>query len=161
VMNKFFIKLIKPNYKAYLVKKISDSLYEWIINQDTNQLEEVFDKMIYWFMWDTAYDWVNNNPEWWFKTFIWMFLRMNNIFYYPEVQNLKWRADLVIPVNNKYYIIEAIVIESSKKAIKQIDELYVPQFTDWKEIIKIWINWDKKKNKKFDIKIEVNKKSKN
>jgi hypothetical protein len=156
VMNKFFIKLIKPNYKAYLVKKISDSLYEWIINQDIQALEEVFDKMIYWFMWDTAYDWVNNNPEGWFKTFIWMFLRMNNIFYYPEVQNLKWRADLVIPVNSKYYIIEAKVNESAKKAIEQIDKLYVPQFTDWKEIVKVWINWDKKK-KKFEVKIEVNK----
>jgi hypothetical protein len=38
--------------------------------------------------------------------------------------------DLVIPVNNKYYIIEAKVNESSKKAIQQIDELYIPQFTD-------------------------------
>jgi len=155
VMTKFFIKLIKPNYKAYLIKKISDSLYEWIINQDIEALEEVFDKMIYWFMWDTAYNWVNNNPEGWFKTFIWMFLRMNNIFYYPEVQNLKWRADLVIPVNNKYYIIEAKVNESAKKAIEQIDKLYVPQFTDWKEIVKVWVNWNKKK-KKFDIKITKN-----
>jgi hypothetical protein len=90
VMTEFFIKLIKPNYKIYLVKKISDSLYEWIINKDTKALEEVFDQMIYWFMWDTAYDWVSKNPEGWFKTFIWMFLRMNNIYYYPEVQNLKW-----------------------------------------------------------------------
>ena len=111
--------------------------------------------MIYWFMWDTAYDWVSKNPEGWFKTFIWMFLRMNNIFYYPEVQNLKWRRDLVIPVNNKYYIIEAKVNESTKKAIEQIDKLYVPQLQDWKEIIKVWINWYKKK-KMFEVKIELN-----
>jgi hypothetical protein len=40
------------------------------------------------------------------------------------------RADLVIPVNNKYYIIEAKVNESTKKAIEQIEELYVPQLQD-------------------------------
>jgi hypothetical protein len=142
------------------MEDISEELYLWIINKDEKWLEKVFDKMIYKFMWDIAYEWINKNPEWWLKTFIWMFLRLNNLNYYPEVQNLKWRADLVIPVNNKYYIIEAKVNESSKKAIKQIDELYIPQFTDWKEIIKIWVNWDKKKNKKFDIKIEINKKSK-
>jgi len=153
VMTEFFIKLIKPNYKISIVKRISDNLYEWIINKNIEKLEEVFEKMIYWFMWETAYDWVSKNPEWWLKTFIWMFLRMNNIFYYPELQNIKWRSDLVIPVNNKYYIIEAKVNESSKKAIEQIEKLYVPQFTDWKEIVKVWINWDKK-NKKFEIEIK-------
>ena len=72
---------------------------------------------------------------------------------------------LVIPVNNKYYIIEAKVNESAKKAIEQIEELYpkgtsfgayVPQLQDWKEIIKVWVNWNKKK-KKFDIDIKKHK----
>ena len=155
VMTEFFIKLLKSNYKISLVKRIADALYEWIINKNKELLEETFDKMIYWFMWETAYEWINRNPEGWLKTFIWMFLRMNNIYYYPEIQNLKWRSDLVIPVNNKYYIIEAKVNESAQKAIEQIDKLYIPQFTDWKEIIKVWINWDKE-NKDFEIKIIKN-----
>ncbi len=156
VMIKFFSKLILPEFDAAIIKEISDEMYEWIISEDKELLEEVFEKMIYEFMWETAYEWINKNPEWWLKTFIWMFLRINRIYYYPEVQNLKWRKDLVIPVNNKYYIVEAKVNESAKKAIEQINKLYLPQFTDWKEIVKVWINWDKE-NKKFDILIESEK----
>jgi len=157
VMLDFFINFSNPDNDFSLMEDISEELYLWIINQDKKILEETFNKMIYKFMWDIAYEWINKNPEWWLKTFIWMFLRLNNINYYPEIQNLKWRKDLVIPVNNKYFIIEAKVNESAKKAIEQIDELYIPQFTDWKEIVKVWINWDKK-NKKFDIIIKNNAK---
>jgi len=152
VMTEFFIKLLKPNSKIWVIKRISNNLYEWIINKNKEQLEESLFELIYWFLWETAYEWVNRNPEGWLKSFIWMFLRLNNIYYYPEVQNLKWRADLVIPVNNKYYIIEAKVDESSQKAIEQINKIYIPQFTDWKDIIKVWVNWDRKNNK-FDIEI--------
>jgi len=152
VMTEFFIKLLKPNSKIGVIKRISNNLYEWIINKNKEQLEENLYELIYWFLWETAYEWINRNPECWLKSFIWMFLRLNNIYYYPEVQNLKWRADLVIPVNEKYYIIEAKVNESSQKAIEQIDKLYIPQFTDWKKVIKIWVNWDKE-NEKFDIEI--------
>jgi len=153
VMLEFFVKLIKPNYQISFVKDIADELYEWMIEKNSDFLEEVFGKMIYEFMWETAYEWINKNPEGWLKTFIWMFLRLNNINYYGEVQNLKWRADLVIPVNNCYYIIEAKVDESTKKAIEQIDKLYVPQLQDWKELIKVWVNWNRKK-KKFEVKIK-------
>ncbi len=73
--------------------------------------------MINKFLSDTAYEWINKNPEGWFKTFLWMLLRLNNIYYYPEVQNLKGRKDLVIPVNNKYYIIEAKVDGTCEAAI--------------------------------------------
>ncbi|MDQ7009802.1 MAG: PD-(D/E)XK nuclease domain-containing protein [Candidatus Gracilibacteria bacterium] len=137
------------------MEDISEELYLGVINQDSELLEEVFQKMIYKFLNETAYEWVNRNPEGWLKTFIGMFLRLNNIYYYPEVQNLKGRADLVIPVNNKYYIVEAKVDESTKAAIQQIDKLYIPQFTDGKEIIKVGINRDRK-NKKFDIEILKN-----
>jgi len=147
VMTKFFVNLVKPNYDYSLMKEISNWLYEWIVNQDKEILEEVFEKMIYEFLWDTAYEWLNRNPEWWFKTFLWMFLRLNNIYYYPELQNLKWRKDLVIPVNNKYYIVEAKVDKTCQEAIDQIDKKYIPQFTDWKEIVKVAFNWDRKKNK--------------
>ena len=150
VMLDFFINFTNPDNDFSLMEDISEELYLGIINKDKELLEEVFQKMIYKFMWDIAYEWINKNPEGWLKTFIWMFLRLNNIYYYPEVQNLKWRADLVIPVNNKYYIVEAKVNESSQKAIEQIEKLYVPQLQDWKEIIKVWINWNKK-DEKFDI----------
>ncbi len=156
VMLDFFINFTNPDNDFSLMEDISNELYEWIINEDKELLEKTFEKMIYEFMWETAYEWINKNPEWWLKTFIWMFLRLNNIYYYPEVQNLKWRKDLVIPVNNKYYIVEAKVNENAKKAIEQINKLYLPQFTDWKEIVKVWINWDKE-NKKFDILIESEK----
>lgn len=132
------------------MKKIANGLYEWITQQDKELLEDIFEKMIYNFLKETAYEWVNNNPEWWFKTFLWMFLRLNNIYYYPEVQNLIWRKDLVIPLNNEYYIIEAKVDKSCKEAIDQINKNYVPQFTDGKKIIKTAFNWDRN-NKKVDI----------
>ncbi len=156
VMLEFFMQLNDYDSDIWLIKEIADEMYEWIINEDKELLEENFNKMIYNFLWETAYEWVAKNPEWWLKSFIWMFLRMNRIYYYPEVQNLKWRKDLVIPVNDKYYIVEAKVNESAKKAIEQINKLYLPQFTDWKEIVKVWINWDKE-NKKIDILIESEK----
>ena len=151
VMNNFFMNLIRPNYSYSLIKEISNWLYEWIVNLDKELLKETFDIMIYDFLWDTAYEWVNNNPEWWFKTFIWMFLRLNNMYYYPEVQNLKWRKDLVIPVNNKYYIIEAKVNKTTKEAIAQIDKKYMPQFNDWEEIVKVGFNWNKKNRTGVDV----------
>ena len=154
VMTSFFFNLIKPNSDFYIMKEISNWLYEWIVKQDKDLLRETFHTMIYNFLWDIAYEWINKNPEWWFKTFIWMFLRLNNTYYYPEVQNLKWRKDLVIPVNNKYYIIEAKVDSSTSDAISQIDKKYMPQFTNWQDVVKIWFNWDKKN--KNEVEIEFN-----
>ncbi|MBS8121564.1 PD-(D/E)XK nuclease domain-containing protein, partial [Candidatus Vampirococcus lugosii] len=94
--------------------------------------------------------WQNNNPEGWFKSFIGMFLKLNTIQYYGEVENLKGRKDLVIPINNKYYIIEAKVNNSAKKAIEQINKKYLPQFSEDDEIVKIGINWNKKGGE-FDV----------
>jgi len=37
---------------------------------------------------------------------------------------------MVIPFDDKYYIIEAKVDETAEKAIEQIDKLYVPQLQD-------------------------------
>ena len=100
-------------------------------------------------MWWTAYEWVNKNPEWWFKSFIWMVLRTNNVYYYPELQNIEWRADMFIPYKNKLYIIESKVDSKTKQAIKQIKEKYVIQINpkDYEEIVMIWINWNRKKEK--------------
>jgi hypothetical protein len=47
-------------------------------------------------------------------------------------------------MNNKYYIVEAKVNESTKKAIEQINKKYVPQLKDGKEIVKYGLNWDRK-----------------
>ncbi len=147
VMNSFFVKLIKPNYVFSDMKNIANLIYEGILELNNKKLSEWLNKMIYEFYEEIAYEWTKRNPEWWFKTALWLFLRLNTISYYPELENIKWRKDLVIPLNNKYYIVEAKVDRTTKTAIKQIDELYVPQLQDSKEIIKVWINWNIKKNR--------------
>ncbi|MBS8122136.1 hypothetical protein VAMP_125n1, partial [Candidatus Vampirococcus lugosii] len=49
-----------------------------------------------------------------------------------------------------YYIIEAKVNNSAKKAIEQINKKYLPQFSEDDEIVKIGINWNKKGGE-FDV----------
>ena len=152
-MLNFFVNLIKPNNNYALVKKIAKLLYLWITTENKEMLEEWFELMINDFLKDIPYEWIDRNPEWWFKTFLWIFLSLNNVCYYPEVQNLVWRKDLVIPMNNKYYIVEAKVNESTKKAIEQIDKKYVPQLKDGKEIVKYGLNWDRKWKNVVEIEI--------
>lgn len=147
VMDLFFVKLIKPKYDFSLLEIVANNIYNWIINLNKEELEEWLSSMIYKLMEWVAYEWTKKNPEWWFKTILWLLLRLNTIYFYPELQNIKWRKDFVIPVNDKYYIIEAKVDSSTQEAIEQIDKNYIPQFTDGKEIIKIWMNWDIKGQK--------------
>jgi len=145
VMNQFFMKLLKPKYDYGLMTEIADGLYEGITTENQELLEEIFEKMVYEFLSDTAYEWTSKKPEWWFKTFLGLFLRLNNICYYPEVENLKGRKDFVIPVWEKYFILEAKVDKSSREAIEQINKKYIPQFTDGKAIVKVGLNWNRNK----------------
>lgn len=147
VMTDFFVKLTKPSYNFSDLEEIANLIYEWIIKCDNEKLKNWLNKMIYEFYENISYEWTKRNPEWWFKTALWLFLRLNTIYYYPELENIKWRRDFVIPVNDKYYIIEAKVNKSTRSAIKQIDELYLPQLQDSKEIVKVWINWNINKNR--------------
>jgi len=150
VVNRFFIELLRPRYDLSLLIEISNLFYEAIVEKDKEKLKEWLNLLIYKFLWDTPYEWMNHNPEWWLKSFFWMILIMNNMWYFGEVQNIKWRKDMVLLKDNIYYILEFKVNENIEKAIQQIDKLYVPYLQDWKAIIKIWVNWDRE-NKEFEV----------
>jgi len=147
VMDDFLVNLIKPNYDFSEMEELANLIYEGITLKENNMLEEWLNRMIYEFMAETAYEWTNKDPEWWFKTILGLFLRLNTIYFYPEVQNLKGRKDFVIPLWDTYYILEAKVDESIETAMKQIEEKYIPQLRDGKKIIKVGINWAREMQK--------------
>ena len=73
-------------------------------------------------------------------------IRMNNIYYIAENQNIIGRTDLHISKDNKVYVLEFKVNGGVDKAIAQIEKEYEPSYRQsFAEIVKIGINWDNKK----------------
>ena len=52
---------------------------------------------------------------------------------------------MVITKGDVCYVIEAKINGTTAEAIEQIEKKYIPQLTQYKEIVKIGINWNKKK----------------
>lgn len=64
--------------------------------------------------------------------------------YFWEIQNIKWRRrDMVVTNKNTIYVLEVKVNWTVKEALEQIKQKYIPQLPIDKEIVKIWINWNK------------------
>jgi len=145
VMSRFFLDLVKPQYDFSLLIKISNLFYQWITVQNEEILKEWFELLVYKFLTNTPYDWINNNPEGWLKSYIWMVLVMNTLGYLWEVHAVWWRKDMVILTKDTYFILEIKVDRTTKEAIAQIEKQYIPHITDGKKIVKVWINWKKEK----------------
>ena len=129
-------------------------LYDRIITKDEKWLEKVLNDIEE----DNnpASEWFNRNPEWYFKGGLEWNLRLAwfNIITREEA-NKNGRCDLVIYHHNEVYIIEAKIWwqkEAEETAINQIDEKYASSYK-YKNLIKIWIAWDKNKDKKVYVKI--------
>ena len=144
VMTRFFVDLLSPKYDFSLLLDIANGMYRWITTMNEEEVKEWLQLLVYKFLKDTPYEWINNNPEWWLKSFIGMILILNTLWYLWETECIKWRRDMIILKDNKYYIIEIKVEKSTKEAIIQIEKQYIPYIRDGKEVIKVWINWNKK-----------------
>jgi hypothetical protein len=78
-------------------------------------------------------------------------IRVNNIYYIAENQNIIGRTDLHMSKDDTVYVLEAKVNDKADNAIKQIKEKYGASYRDsFSEVVKIGINWDQKK-KKVDV----------
>jgi len=150
VVSRFFLDLVKPHYDFSLLIKISNLFYKWITEQNEEILKEWFELLVYKFLTNTPYDWMNNNPEGWLKSYIWMVLVMNTLGYLWEVHAVWWRKDMVILTKDTYFILEVKVEKTTKEAIAQIEKQYIPYLTDGKRIVKVSINW-KKEEKEIEV----------
>jgi len=145
VVSRFFLDLVKPQYDFSLLIKISNLFYKWITEQNAELLKEWFELLVYKFLTNTPYDWINNNPEGWLKSYIWMVLVMNTLGYLWEVHAVWGRKDMVILAKDTYFVLEIKVEKTTKEAMAQIEKQYIPYITDGKKIVKVAINWKKEK----------------
>jgi len=71
-------------------------------------------------------------------------IRMNNIYYIGENQNIIGRTDLHIPKDDTVYVLEFKVNGNTEEAIKQIEDNYELSYRNsFAEVVKIGINWDR------------------
>jgi len=155
VMGEYFLSLAyQESVNLYKWRETSDKIVNAIFNKDKESLQSSIHFLIYDILSTTPYDWLNKNPEGWFKTLLGVAIRMNSIYYWPETQNIKGRIDFHIPKDNTIYVLEVKINESTKKAIAQIDEKYTEQYKDlYQHIVKIGVNWNKKRKK---VEVELN-----
>lgn len=147
VMLRYFLDLTTQNsLNLFKWKKVANQIANGVLTQNSEDLEEGVSSLIYDLLGNTAYDWINKNPEGWLKSLMGVALRMSSVYYWAEPQNILGRADLHIPKDGKIYVVEVKVNGSATKAIEQIDQKYTTQYqADYDQVVKVGINWDKKK----------------
>ena len=73
-------------------------------------------------------------------------IRMNNVYYIGENQNIIGRTDMHIPKDDTVYVLEIKVNDKAENAIKQIKEKYEISYRNsFRRVVKIGINWERKK----------------
>ena len=149
VMIEYFLELtFVKNYDIVMWQNVADDITTWILNIKKNNIQEWVHKLIYEIAWTTPWSWLANNPEWWLKTLVWVAIRMNSIYRWWETEGIIWRTDMHIPKWDTIYVIEVKVDRSTKECIKQIEEKYEKQYKLlYKKVVKIGVNWDRKKEK--------------
>ena len=155
VMINYFLKLtFRNNFEIISWKKISKKIMDGIFRIDKEKIKDGTESLIYEISANIPYDWINKNPEGWLKTMLGIAIKMNDVYYIGENQNIIGRTDLHIPKNNCVYVLELKVNEKAITCIKQINEKYEPAYKNqFERIVKIGVNWDRK-NKQVDVMVE-------
>ncbi len=145
VMLEYFLKLsLGENYNLRDWKAVSQSITSGIFERDADLIQQGIRDLIYRNCAEIPYEWHTRNPEGWLKSMVGVAIRMNNIHYIGENQNIIGRSDLHIPKDETVYVLEFKVNESPEKAMIQIEETYEESYRNhFDEVIKIGINWDK------------------
>ena len=147
VMLKYFLKLLlKENYNLRDWQDVSQRITLGIFEQDSNMIQQGVQDLIYRNCAEIPYEWHNRNPEGWLKSMVGVAIRMNNIYYIGENQNIIGRTDLHIPKDETVYVLEFKVNQNVDEAIAQIEKKYEQSYQNsFAKIVKIGINWDKEK----------------
>ena len=147
VMTDYFLNLsLKRKYNISDWKKVSEKLVKGVLDKNDELIKISIKELIYNILSNISYDWINKNPEGWLKTMVGIAMKMNNIFYVAENQNIMGRTDLHVSINDCFYILEIKVDDNAHNCIKQIEEQYEPAYQDkFKKIVKIGINWNRKR----------------
>lgn len=147
VMLKYFLKLLlKDHYNLRDWKDVSQRIASGIFNKDSNLIQQGIYDLIYQNCAEIPYDWNIRNPEGWLKSMVGVAIRMNNIYYIGENQNIIGRTDLHIPKEGTVYVLEFKVNQGTDTAMTQIEKEYEPSYRNhFAEVVKIGINWDKEK----------------
>ena len=146
VMLEYFLDLsLGENYDLDAWKEISHKITSAIFDRDQETIQTGVTELIYQNCAHLPYDWHNKNPEDWLKSMVGVAIRMNNIHYIGENQNIIGRTDLHIPKDDTVYVLEFKVDGSTDEAIAQIEENYESSYRQaFSQIIKIGVNWMRK-----------------
>jgi hypothetical protein len=157
VMLEYFLDLnLGENYDFNDWLEVSQKITSGIFEQDHVLIKQGIETLIYRNCADIPYDWHNRNPEGWLKSMVGVAIRMNNIYYIGENQNIIGRTDLHIPKVDTVYVLELKADDSAEKAITQIEEKYETIYQNsFANVVKIGINWDKK-NQKVEVIVRQN-----
>lgn len=149
VMLEYFLKLsLGENYNLRDWKDVSLKITSGIFEQDSASIQQGVQDLIYRNCAEIPYDWHTRNPEGWLKSMIGVAIRMNNIYYIGENQNIIGRTDLHIPKDDTVYVLEIKVDEKAENAIAQIEEKYESSYRNsFAQVVKIGINWNKEEKK--------------
>jgi hypothetical protein len=150
VMMDYFLDLsLCKKYDINNWEKVSDKIVSGIFSKDPQCIQEGVETLIYDVLANIPYDWVNKNPEGWLKSMIGVAIRMNNLYYIGENQNIIGRTDMHIPKEDCVYVLELKANAKASDAVKQIEEKYEQAYRKhFKEIVKIGINWTRKEGQK-------------
>jgi len=150
VMMDYFLDLsLQKKFDIDSWENISEKIVSGILNKDQARIQEGVEQLIYDVLVNIPYDWANKKPEGWLKSMIGVAIRMNNIYYICENQNIIGRTDMHIPKDDCVYVLECKANAKASDAIKQIEDKYEQVYKKhFKEIVKIGINWTRKKGQK-------------
>lgn len=145
VMLEYFLDLsLGKNYDLDEWKDVSNQITSGIFAKNQETIQAGITKLIYRNCAHLPYDWHNKNPEGWLKSMVGVAIRMNNIYYIGENQNIIGRTDLHIPKDDTVYVLEFKVNGNTEEAIKQIEDNYELSYRNsFAEVVKIGINWDR------------------
>ncbi|SLM28411.1 conserved hypothetical protein [Desulfamplus magnetovallimortis] len=155
VMLEYFLKLsLGKHYNLRDWKDVSQRITSGVFEQNADVIQKSVQDLIYRNCVGIPYDWHNKNPEGWLKSMVGVAIRMNNIYYMGENQNIIGRTDLHILRGGAVYVLEFKVNKNVDEAIAQIEKDYVQSYhNSFEKIIKIGINWNKI-SKKVDVLIK-------
>jgi hypothetical protein len=149
VMDYFLDLTLNKKFDIDNWEKVSDKIVSGILNKDQQCIQQGVEELIYDVLADIPYDWANKNPEGWLKSMIGVAIRMNNIYFISENQNIIGRTDMHIPKDDCVYVLEFKANAKATDAINQIEEKFEQVYKKFfKEIVKIGINWTRKEGKK-------------
>ena len=156
------INALYINFKSYIENNVQLSsyldnlkkLYSSIINLEPTKIEQILNQIFE--EDDDSSEWINKNPEWFFKG---IFVRDLRLSWFKNITKEEWhlkgKSDIIIYEKDEVFIIEVKIWnknDAKKTAIEQIDKQYASWYK-FHKIHKLGISWDARWTKEIFVEI--------